>query len=170
MGKSDGYSKSEKFRAAVLVTSDRAHSGVRPDKAGPLLKRRLLELGYTVVFVDVVPDHERKIVEVLKKWVFNDEIRLILTSGGTGIAPKDVTPEATKSVIEKRVPGLEEEMRRPAPGKTPLAALSRGVAGIAQKSLIINLPGNPAGAMENLAAIEPILEHALKLLTGKDPH
>lgn len=154
----------------MLITSDRAYSGTRPDQTGPLLKERLLDLGYNVVSVDVVQDHEKKIAALLRKWVFDNGIRLILTSGGTGVSPKDVTPEATLAVIEKRVTGLEEEMRRPMPGKTPLAALSRGVAGIAKKSLIVNLPGNPAGALENLATIEPVLEHALRLLAGEDPH
>lgn len=157
------------FKAAILVASDRAHAGARPDKSGPVLEKRLSHIGFDVVAVKVVPDNKEIIKSALEKWVFEEAINLIVISGGTGPAPNDVTPEATIEIIEKRIPGMEEAMRRVSSDKTPFGMLSRGVVGIAERSLIINLPGNPEGALENLAVIEPALEHALRLIAGECP-
>ena len=161
--------KNIKFQAAILITSDRAYSEERPDATGPLLKNRLSESGYSVVDLVVVPDDRKIIVSTLKKWVLKQKIHLILTSGGTGLSPRDVTPEATLEIIEKRIPGMEEAMRQASFKITPNAILSRVVAGIAGNSLIINLPGSPKGAIENLQVIEPSLDHALELINDLKP-
>lgn len=158
-----------RYKSAILIVSDRAFAGTRPDDTGPLLAERLEELGCKPFSVAVIPDKNTPIIEHLRKLVI-DEIDLILISGGTGPSPRDVTPEATLDVIEKRIPGMEEHMRRESIRHTPFGMLSRGVVGIAGKSLIVNLPGSPAGAMENLSAIEPVLEHVLRLIAGEQPH
>lgn len=152
-----------------MIASDRSYNGLREDATGPALENRMKELGFDVAHNVIAPDEQDKIEEHLKNWAHNDEIDLIITSGGTGVAPRDVTPEATLNVIEKRVPGIEEVMRRESLKHTPYAMLSRSVAGIAGSSLIINLPGNPGGALENLDAVVPALVHALELIKGKRP-
>ncbi len=157
------------FKAAILVASDRSASGKRPDMTGPGLQKRLKELGYPIVSIEIVPDDRQSIISILKKWVWSDKISLILISGGTGVSPTDITPEATLEIIERRIPGMEEAMRRASLEITPNAMLSRAVAGCAGKSLIINLPGSPKGALENLQIVEPALEHALELLSGGTP-
>jgi molybdenum cofactor synthesis domain-containing protein len=164
-----GQSKNLRFSAAVLIASDRAYGGERSDRTGPGLREYLQGLGYDVVFLDVVPDDKQSIVSILRKWVCEDMINVILVSGGTGLGPRDVTPEATLEVIERRIPGMEEAMRRASFEITPHAVLSRAVAGCVGNSLIINLPGSPKGALENLRVIEPALEHALELITGGSP-
>jgi molybdenum cofactor synthesis domain-containing protein len=169
MSKTDQKQSRPKFKAAILIASDRAHSGERPDRTGPALEKRLAELGYTVVFCEVVPDDGRKIESTLKTWISDEKINLILISGGTGLSPSDVTPEATLSIIEKRVPGMEEAMRQASSKITPFGMLSRCVVGTTEESLIINLPGSPKGALENLNIIEPALEHALELICGGHP-
>lgn len=158
-----------KFKAAVLIVSDRAFSGERPDQTGPALEKRLKESRYPVNFLEVVPDDRGKIESVLKKWVSEERIHLILVSGGTGLSPTDVTPEAILGIIDRRVPGMEEAMRRASTEKTPYGMLSRNVVGTAKESLIINLPGSPKGALENLEIVEPALEHALELICGGRP-
>lgn len=161
--------KAGRFTAAVLIASDRAASGVRPDETGPGLRTYIESLGYRVSALEIVPDDRQRITAALRKWVNEDKINLIVVSGGTGPAPTDVTPEATLDIIERRIPGMEEAMRRASFEKTPHAILSRAVVGCAGKSLIINLPGNPKGALENLTVIESALEHALELITGGTP-
>ncbi len=161
--------KSRRFNAAIIIASDRSHKGERPDKTGPRLMDRLEKSGYEVTFFEVLPDERETIRDTLKKLVSEDRVNLILVSGGTGLGPNDVTPEATLEVIERRIPGMEEAMRRTSFEKTPHAILSRAVVGSAGRSLIINLPGSPAGAVENLEVIQPSLEHALELLNGGTP-
>ena len=169
MSRINQESSHPKFTAAILIASDRAHSGERPDETGPVLRERLGNLGYLVTFLEVVPDDRLKIESMLEEWVSEKKIHLVLISGGTGLSPFDVTPEATLSIIEKRVPGMEEAMRRASAEVTPFGMLSRCVVGTAGESLIVNLPGSPKGALENLKIIEPALEHALELISGGHP-
>jgi len=157
------------YKAAILIASDRSFNKSREDATGPALEARLKELGFEIAHNVIAPDEEDKIYELLISWVDSEAVDLILTSGGTGVAPRDVTPEATLKVIEKRVPGIEEVMRGESLKHTPNAILSRSVAGIAGKSLIVNLPGNPRGALENLNSVVPALGHALDLINGKRP-
>ncbi len=154
------------LQCAILICSDRAFSGVRPDETIPLLKERIEKLLFKVESTAIVPDERDKIRATLKWWIA-EEIPLILTSGGTGLAPTDVTPETTLELISRRVPGMEEAMRASSLKILPNAMLSRGVVGVANNSLIINLPGNPKGAVENLEVLAPILDHAVRLIAGE---
>jgi len=162
-------SKISRFDAAVLIASDRSYRGERADLTGPGLKDYLENCGYRVAFLEIAPDDRQAIVTILRRWVHKDGIHLILVSGGTGLSPTDVTPEATLDIIERRIPGLEEAMRHASFEKTPHAALSRAVVGCVGGSLIVDLPGSPKGALENLEIIEPALEHALALINGETP-
>jgi molybdopterin adenylyltransferase len=153
-------------RVGVLTVSDRAFSGEYEDKAGPLLKEIIGgRLRWTVAAAKVVPDEVAKISETLLRWVDQDGLDLIVTTGGTGFAPRDVTPEATRAVIERDAPGLAEAMRAASLPITPHAMLSRAVTGIRKRTLIVNLPGSPRGAKEQFEIILPVLPHALALLT-----
>ena len=154
--------------AAVLTISDKGAAGQREDASGALVADMLAKAGYAVEKHDVVPDDEQKIAKRLIDWVDRDGIRLIVTTGGTGVSPTDVTPEAMLRVIEFQVPGIAEAMRAESMKKTPHAMLSRAMAGVRKTSLIINLPGSPAGAQENLAAVLPALNHGLEKIGG-DP-
>jgi molybdenum cofactor synthesis domain-containing protein len=153
---------------AVLIASDRAASGDRQDETIPLLEGRLIALDFNVTHTAIVPDDRSRIADKLNGWV-EAGVALIIVSGGTGVAPSDVTPEATLVVIERRIPGMEEAMRRASHDKTPFAMLSRGVVGIARGSLIVDLPGSPKGAVENLNVIAPALDHAIELIQGGKP-
>jgi molybdenum cofactor synthesis domain-containing protein len=153
------------MRAAVVTVSDRAHSGERPDESGPELARALHAAGYEVVSTTVVPDERAEIEMELMRLADEQRVPLVLTTGGTGFGPRDVTPEATKSVIQRDAPGLPELARQATLAKTRFAVLSRGVAGIRERSLLINLPGSPKGAVETFEALSPVLPHALKVLT-----
>jgi len=153
--------------AFVLTTSDRSAAGEREDSSGARLAERLVELGYAVersVVRDERPDIAAALADAAARH------RLVLTTGGTGLTPRDVTPQATLDVIDYEVPGLAEAMRAEGRRSTPMAALSRAVAGVRGRSLIVNLPGSPKGALESLAAIEAVLPHALETLGGPFDH
>lgn len=156
------------LRFAVLTISDRSSRGERPDASGPALVEFIQSRGWVVTRRDVLPDELGVLRESLAALADRDEADIILTTGGTGFAPRDVTPEATREVIEREAPGLAEAMRAAGALKSPHAMLSRAVAGIRGKVLIVNLPGSPKGAVESLQIISPALEHAVQLLRG-DP-
>ena len=155
------------FTAAVLVSSDRAFSGVYPDKSGAFLKEKLAELGYKVVDLTVLPDDFDKLKTKLEEYV-RDEVNLVFTSGGTGFSPRDVVPEATKAVIDREVPGVSEAIRAKSFEITKKAMLSRATSGIKNKTWIINLPGSRKAVEESLEIVAPVLEHGLGILLGID--
>jgi molybdenum cofactor synthesis domain-containing protein len=154
--------------AAVLTISDSSFNKTRDDLSGPAVKVALEAGGFEVVATDLVPDHRISIENAIIRLC--DVARLVVTTGGTGVAERDVTPEATKSVCDRLVPGIPERMRAVGVTHTPLAALSRGLCGIRGKSLVLNLPGSPQAAQESLAAVLGLLPHALELLGGKTQH
>lgn len=155
------------FHAAVLTVSDSTAAGKREDASGPVAASFVQSLGGIVLVQDAVADERRLITDKLRHYADYLRVSLILTTGGTGFAPRDVTPEATRDVIHREAPGLAEAMRRTTAEKTPLAVLSRGVAGIRGTTLIVNLPGSPRGVRECLDSLAPSLVHGLKILTGK---
>ena len=154
--------------ASVLTISDSSSIGQRKDISGPAVVRELEAAGFKVLHSSVLPDEKDSISARLLEC--SEITRLVITTGGTGIAHRDVTPEATLAVIERRVAGIEEKMRMEGARKTPFAALSRGVCGVRGKTLLLNLPGSPAAAVESLQAVIEILPHALELLDGKTEH
>lgn len=152
----------------ILTISDRSSRGERPDLSGPALAEAVQAQGWDVVLREIVPDEVEIIRSRLLSWADEKNLDVILTSGGTGFAPRDVTPEATHAVIERLTPGLDEAMRAASLNVTPYAMLSRAISGIRGRTLIVNLPGSPKGALENLQVIIPVLEHAIQLLRN-DP-
>lgn len=154
------------YTAAVVTVSDRGAQGLRPDEAGPLVASLLEKAGYTVVRTVLVPDEAQTIQNVFIELADETRAALIVTTGGTGFSPRDVTPEATAAVCQRMAPGIPEAMRAASLTITPRAMLSRGTAGIRGGSLILNLPGSPKAARENLEAVLPALEHGLKMLLG----
>lgn len=156
------------YTAAVLTISDKASVGERKDTSGPAVVAALEQAGFRVIAADVLPDERSRIEASLIQ--LSETVNLIVTTGGTGIAPRDVTPEATSAVADKLVDGVAEVMRSEGAKKTPLAALSRGVCAIRGRALILNVPGSPAAAVESLTAALPVLPHALELLAGNTEH
>jgi len=156
------------LRAGILTVSDRSSRGEREDASGPALSRWLEERGVKTGRLGIVPDEENRIAAVLRNWADEEEFELILTTGGTGVSPRDVTPEATLKVVERTIPGFGERMRSRSLEKTPMATLSRAVAGVRKRSLIINLPGSPKGAVENLEAVWDAVPHAVEKIRGDE--
>ena len=152
------------LKFGILTVSDRSAEGKREDLSGPALERAVQEAGWQVNQTGVVPDDMGDIMAALASWVEGGSCSVILTTGGTGFSPRDITPEATRAVIEREAPGLAEAMRAGSLEITPHAMLSRAVAGIRGKTLIINLPGSPKGALENFRILAPVLHHAVQLL------
>jgi len=156
------------LRFGILTLSDRSARGERADVSGPALMRLIQSENWIVAKEALLPDDESAIRAILIEWADSNDMDVILTTGGTGFAPRDVTPEATRAVIDREAPGLAEAMRAASLKITPHAMLSRIVTGIRKKTLIINLPGSPKGAVENLQVVMPVLSHAVQLL-GDDP-
>lgn len=155
------------YHAAVLTVSDRSFRGERPDAGGPLVAELLKNAGYKVVRTAIVPDEQAQIEEMLKTIADSGEAELLVTTGGTGFAPRDVTPEATLAVCDRLTPGIPEAMRYASMQVTNRAMLSRAQAGIRKGTLILNLPGSPKAARENLEAVLPALSHGLEMLSGR---
>jgi molybdopterin adenylyltransferase len=155
------------LRFGILTVSDRSAKGQRPDLSGPALVERIIARGWTVDRTGIVADDLSVLREILSEWSLGDGLDVILTTGGTGFSPRDVTPEATRLVIDREAPGLTEAMRYESLKITPHAMLSRAVAGMRGKVLIINLPGSPSAALENLSVILPVLPHAVALLRDR---
>jgi len=156
------------IHAGVITISDRGYRGERADKSGPEIISMLEGMGITILHSKVIPDDKELIEEALREYADVKKLDLILTTGGTGVSPRDVTPDATLQVIEKEVPGMAEAMRRESAAVTPHAMISRAVAGIRGASLIINLPGSPKGVRENLAAVLPAINHAIEKIKGDE--
>jgi molybdenum cofactor synthesis domain-containing protein len=156
----------EVFTAGILTISDKGSQGKREDESGTIAARMLEKEGYSIVRRKVVPDNRRQIADTLVEWAEKDCLSLVVTSGGTGLSPTDVTPQAMKDVIEYEVPGFAEAMRAESLRRTPHAMLSRAMAGVRRKCLIINLPGSPDGVKDNLSVVLPALKHGLSKLGG----
>jgi len=155
---------------AILTVSDSATTGRREDESGPVLRTRCTALGWPVAAEAVVPDDTSAIATRLADWADQHAASLILTTGGTGVSARDNTPEATRAVLEREIPGIGEWMRAKGLEQTPLSVLSRAAAGTRKRSLIVNLPGSPKGALHSLGAIEHLVPHIVELLEGRTEH
>jgi molybdenum cofactor synthesis domain-containing protein len=154
-------------RARVVTVSDRSHGGLRHDESGPLLADLLRDLGFAAADVVVVPDEVAEIERVLRAAV-DDRVDLVATTGGTGFAPRDVTPEATRRVLDREAPGLAEALRQFNRDRVPTTILSRAVAGVAGSTIVVNLPGSPSGVRDGVAVLAPVIGHAITQLRGGD--
>ncbi len=154
------------MKCGILTLSDKGFKGERQDLSGEYLKKVLLERGWEVTCYQILPDEEEEIVKLLKAWCDLYNLDVILTTGGTGVHPRDVTPEATKKVLEKEIVGLAEYIRYLGFSKTPRSALSRGIAGIRGKTLILNLPGSPKALEEIVSHLLDLIEHAISKIKG----
>jgi len=158
------------IRAVIITVSDACSRGEREDLSGQVLFELLTEFGATVVDRKVLSDDPDPIAQSLSQFASLPDVNLILTTGGTGLGPRDNTPEATRRVIEREAQGLSEAMRAETLKQTPMAMISRGVSGVCSGTLIINLPGSPKGVRESFAVIKPVLPHAIDLLSGRTAH
>ena len=154
------------FRVGILTCSDKGARGERPDTSAEAIKKLLPGEIFQIERYAVVPDEQEAITARLVDWCDREGLDLILTTGGTGLTPRDVAPESTRAVLEREIPGMAEAMRAASLAKTPHAMLSRGIAGVRRETLIINLPGSPQGARENLEVVLPALPHALEKIKG----
>lgn len=159
---------SRRVTVGVLTVSDRCARGEQEDVSGARIVEWCESRGFAISERDTVPDESAAIVPVLSRWA-DAGVDLVITTGGTGLAPRDVTPEATRSVIQREVPGIAEEIRRAGRDATPYAVLSRGVAGVRDHTLFVNLPGSPGGVEDGLGVLAPVVEHAVALARGDDP-
>jgi molybdenum cofactor synthesis domain-containing protein len=157
------------IRTAVITVSDKGSRGEREDTSGPLLSQLVSEMDAEVVFTAIVADEEEQIMDILQELADRGKVDLILTTGGTGPTPRDVTPEATRKVIEREMPGLEELLRWDGYRRTPFAVLSRGVSGIRGNTLIVNLPGSPKAVQEGMEVLAPLLPAAIALIKNEQP-
>lgn len=158
------------IRAVVITVSDACSRGERKDESGEALVLLLKELGADIVATTVVPDDQDPLAETLRAFADRSDVNLVITTGGTGLAPRDNTPEATRAIIQREAPGLAEAMRIETLKQTPMSMMSRGVCGVRSGTLIVNLPGSPKGVRESFAVIKPVLNHAIALLAGNTSH
>lgn len=158
------------MRAAVVTVSDRSFRGERPDVSGPVLKALLEAAGAEIVEASLVPDDPAMIAQTLRRLADVQGCELVITTGGTGLSPRDTTPEATRQVIEKELLGMALALHQESLKQTPFAMLSRGVAGVRGRTLILNFPGSPKAVKECFSVIQPVLAHAVKLLRDEDPY
>lgn len=159
-----------RVRTAVITISDSTYRGEREDLSGPAIRAKVEELGWNVRITRILPDEAALIEGALRELVADGDVDLILTTGGTGVAPRDVTPEATRAALDREIPGIGETMRRLGQAKTPRAILSRAVAGLIGRVLVVNLPGSPKGAVESFDAVSGLIPHIVDLASGRTAH